>query len=118
MKKGKKQDKSKGGKRQKGRQISMKSKITAAEQSRNQHHKKQNLLKFFLRGLPTVDKIVHFTSVSSLCWLCRKAKESRAHLFEECPKAKVILKTIGRKYFVLKIPRWESANSNNFFLFF
>ena len=25
-------------------------------------------------------------------------------------KAKVILKTIGRKCFVLKIPRWESAD--------
>ena len=41
MRKGKKQDKSKGRKRQKGRQISVKSKITAIEQSRNQHHKKQ-----------------------------------------------------------------------------
>ena len=41
MGKGRKQDKSKGGKRQKGRQISVRSKITATEQSRNQHHKKQ-----------------------------------------------------------------------------
>ena len=41
MGKGKKQDKSKGGKRQKERQISVRSKITATEQSRNQHHKKQ-----------------------------------------------------------------------------
>ena len=71
---------------------------------------KQNLLKFFLRGLPTVDKIAHFTSVSSLCQLCRKAKKSRVHLLEECPKAKAILKTIGRKCFVLKIPGWESAD--------
>ena len=71
---------------------------------------KQNLLKFFLRGLPTVDKIVHFTSVSLLCQLCRKAKESRVHLLEECLKAKVILKTIRRKCFVLKIPGWESTN--------
>ena len=71
---------------------------------------KQNLLKFFLRDLPTVDKIVHFTSVSPLCWLCKKAKELRVHLLEECPKAKAILKTIGRKCFVLKIPGWESAD--------
>ena len=44
---------------------------------------KQNLLKFFLRGLPTVDKIAHFTSVSPLCWLCRKAKESMCSQGEE-----------------------------------
>ena len=48
---------------------------------------KWNLLKFFLRGLPTVDKIAHFTFVSPLCWLCRKAKESRVHLLEECLKS-------------------------------
>ena len=71
---------------------------------------KQNLLKFFLRGLLTVDKIAHFTSVSPLCWLCRKTKESRVHLLEEYPKAKAILKTIGRKCFVLKIPGWKSAD--------
>ena len=71
---------------------------------------KWNLLKFFLRGLPTVDKIAHFTAVSPLCWLCRKAKESRVHLLEECLKAKAILKTIGRRCFVLKIPGWESAD--------
>ena len=71
---------------------------------------KQNLLKFFLRGLPTVDKIIHFTFVSSLCWLCRKAKESRVHLLEGCLKAKAILKTIGEKCFILKIPGWESAD--------
>ena len=71
---------------------------------------KWNLLKFFLRGLSTVDKIVYFTSVSPLCQLCRKAKESRVHLLEECLKAKMILKTIGRKCFVLKIPGWESAD--------
>ena len=71
---------------------------------------KRNLLKFFLRGLPTVDKIAHFISVSPLCRLCRKAKESRVHLLEECLKAKAILKTIGRRCFVLKIPGWESAD--------
>ena len=71
---------------------------------------KQNLLKFFLRGLPTVDNIAHFTSVSPLCWLCRKAKKLRVHLLEGCLKAKAILKTIGRKCFVLKIPGWESAD--------
>ena len=70
----------------------------------------QNLLKFFLRGLPTVDKIAHFTSVSPLCQLCRKAKESRVHLLEECLKAKAILKTIGKRCFVLKIPGWKSAD--------
>ena len=69
-----------------------------------------NLLKFFLRGLPTVDKIVHFTFVSPLYQLCRKAKKSKVHLLEECSKAKAILKTIGRKCFVLKIPGWESAD--------
>ena len=71
---------------------------------------KQNLLKFFLRGLPTVDKIAHFTFVSPLCWLCRKAKESRVHLLEGCLKAKAILKTIRRRCFVLKIPGWKSAD--------
>ena len=71
---------------------------------------KQNLLKFFLRGLPTVDKITHFTFVSSLCWLCKKAKESKVHLLEECSKVKAILKTIGRKCFILKIPGWESVD--------
>ena len=71
---------------------------------------KQNLLKFFLRDLSTVDKIAHFTSVSPLCWLCRKAKESRVHLLEGCLKVKAILKTIERRCFVLKIPRWESAD--------
>ena len=71
---------------------------------------KQNLLKFFLRGLPTVDKIVHFTFVSLLCQLCRKAKKSKMHLLKECLKAKMILKTIKKKCFVLKIPRWKSAN--------
>ena len=64
---------------------------------------KWNLLKFFLRGLPTIDKIVHFTFVSLLCWLYRKVKESRVHFLEECPKVKVILKTIGKKCFILKI---------------
>ena len=63
---------------------------------------KWNLLKFFLRGLSTVDKITHFTSVSPLCWLCKKAKESRVHLLEEYLKAKMILKTIGKRCFVLK----------------
>ena len=48
--------------------------------------------------------------MSPLCQLCRKAKESRVHLLEECLKAKVILKTIGRKCFILKIPGWESAD--------
>ena len=71
---------------------------------------KWNLLKFFLRGLLTVDKIAHFTSVSPLCWLCRKTKELKVHLLEECLKAKVILKTIGRKCFVLKISGWESVD--------
>ena len=57
-----------------------------------------------------MNKIVHFTSVSPLCQLCRKAKKSRVYLLEECLKAKVILKTIGKKCFVLKIPGWESAD--------
>ena len=57
-----------------------------------------------------MNKIAHYTSVSPLCWLCRKAKESRVHLLEGCLKAKAILKTIGRKCFILKIPEWESAN--------
>ena len=57
-----------------------------------------------------MDKIAHFSSVSSLCQLCRKAKELRVHLLKECLKAKVILKTIGRKCFVLKIPGWKSAD--------
>ena len=32
------------------------------------------------------------------------------HLLEGCLKAKVILKTIGKKCFILKIPEWESAD--------
>ena len=32
------------------------------------------------------------------------------HLLKECLKAKAILKTIGRRCFVLKIPGWESAD--------
>ena len=48
--------------------------------------------------------------MSPLCQLCRKAKELKVHLLEGCLKAKVILKTIGRKCFVLKIPGWKSAD--------
>ena len=57
-----------------------------------------------------MDKIAHFTFVSPLCQLCRKVKESKVHLLKEYLKAKMILKTIGKRCFVLKIPGWKSAD--------
>ena len=64
---------------------------------------KRNILKVCLWGLPTRDKLSHFTSESNLCRLCKNGKESREHLLQYCPVSINILKFLRRQSVRLRV---------------
>ena len=70
----------------------------------------QNLIKFLIHGLPTMDKISHFTLEPPTCWLYKKGKESWTHLLETCICAKSYLEKMGHSCIKLKLPSWESSS--------
>ena len=72
---------------------------------------KRNLLKFLIRGLPTRDKLAHFSNQVSSCWLCHQEKESQSHLLENCSVAEGLLQAMGRKCILLKIPGWQETEN-------
>ena len=72
---------------------------------------KRNLLKFLIRGLPTRDKLAHFSNQGSSCQLCHREKESQSHLLENCFVADSLLQAMGRKYILLKIPGWQETEN-------
>ena len=72
---------------------------------------KRNLIKFLIRGLPTRDKLAHFTNQDSSCRLCHQEKESQTHLLEECSVAEGLLQAMGRKCILLNVPSWQETKN-------
>ncbi len=70
---------------------------------------KRMLLKFTLRGLPTRDKLSHFTSEGPMCRLCKEEKESRHHILNECQRGSEILGALEKHGEKLKIPTWSET---------
>ena len=70
----------------------------------------QNLTKFLICGLPTMDKISHFTLKPSTCQLCKKEKESWTHLLKTCIHAKSYFEKMRQSCIKLKLPSWESSS--------
>ena len=58
---------------------------------------------FIIKGLPTRDKLVHFTNQNLSCWLCHWEKESQTHLLEECSVAEGFLQAMERKCILLNV---------------
>ena len=61
-------------------------------------------------GLPTIDKISHFTLKPLTFQLCKKEKKSQTHLLETCIHAKSYLEKMGQSCIKLKLPSWESSS--------
>ena len=68
---------------------------------------KRTVIKFFCRGLPTMDKVSHFSDKSNLCRLCHESTENRDHILYDCSESSKLVGMMRRQCTAFGLPPWK-----------